>query len=77
MIINLKNVPLRNALEHAEKEIYKYAMETHKYNQSKAAKALGVSRGTLRNKLQHYYPDKYIDKGYCTAEELKEFKRVE
>lgn len=31
-----------------------------KYNQSKAARMLGLSRGCLRMKLEHYFPGKYI-----------------
>lgn len=50
------------ALMECEKEIYKLAMEKAQYNQSKAAVYLEISRTTLRNKLQKYFPGRYIDK---------------
>lgn len=34
-------------------------MERYKYNQSRAAKALGISRGTFRMLLMKYFGDKY------------------
>jgi Fis family transcriptional regulator, factor for inversion stimulation protein len=35
-------------------------MEHCKYNQSRAAIMLGISRGTLRTKLRRYFDDKYV-----------------
>ena len=35
-------------------------MEMTRYNQSKAARVFGVSRGTLRTKLKRYFDDEFI-----------------
>ena len=35
-------------------------MENCRYNQSRAAIVLGVSRGTLRTKLKRYFDDQYV-----------------
>lgn len=59
--MTFNEVPLNRALEEAEKEIYRFGMQLARYNQSKAAKLIGVSRGTLRNKLTLYFPGEYID----------------
>lgn len=42
-----------------EQPLLQAVMEHCKYNQSKAAKVMGVSRGTLRTKLKQYFDDKY------------------
>ena len=42
-----------------EKELLTTIMEVANYNQSKAAKLLGISRGNLRTKLVKYYGTKY------------------
>lgn len=47
------------------KKIYEKAFKHHNYNQTVAAKALGVSRATLRKKLG-------LDKGY----EFKSFEQA-
>ncbi len=47
-------------LEEVEIPLFKCVMEHCKYNQSRAALMLGVSRGTLRTKLRHYFDDKYV-----------------
>ena len=47
-------------LEEFEPSLYKIVMEHCKYNQSRAANVLGVSRGTLRTKLKRYFDDRYI-----------------
>ena len=47
-------------LEEVEIPLFKAVMEHCKYNQSRAAFMLGVSRGTLRTKLRHYFDDKYV-----------------
>lgn len=51
---------LSTLLEKAEKHVIKLAMERCKWNQSAAALALGISRGTLRTKLERYFGDKYF-----------------
>lgn len=42
-------------LEQVEIPLLKKVMEHVKQNQSKAAQVLGISRGTLRKKLEHYH----------------------
>lgn len=44
----------RQALKAAEKNIYIQAFRHCNYNQSKAAKELGVSRGTFRTKMKEW-----------------------
>jgi len=46
-------------LEQVEQPLFQATIEHCKYNQSKAAEVLGVSRGTLRTKLKKYFDDKY------------------
>ncbi len=48
-VISLVEIPL-----------YRAAMESTRYNQSEAARVLGVSRGTLRKKLKTYFGDEFI-----------------
>ena len=47
-------------LEQVEPALLSVIIEETKYNQVKAAKILGVSRGTLRTKLKKYFDDKFI-----------------
>ena len=47
-------------LEEIETPLFRAVMEHCKYNQSRAAIMLGISRGTLRTKLRHYFDDKYV-----------------
>jgi Fis family transcriptional regulator, factor for inversion stimulation protein len=47
-------------LEEVEVPLFKAVMEHCKYNQSRAAIVLGISRGTLRTKLRKYFDDKYV-----------------
>lgn len=47
-------------LEEIETPLFKAVMEHCKYNQSRAAILLGISRGTLRTKLRRYFDDKYV-----------------
>lgn len=47
-------------LEEIETPLFKAVMEHCKYNQSRAAVVLGISRGTLRTKLRRYFDDKYV-----------------
>jgi Fis family transcriptional regulator len=46
-------------LEQIEPPLLKAVMERYKYNQSRAAKALGISRGTCRMLLIKYFDDLY------------------
>lgn len=43
-----------------ETPLFRAVMEHCKYNQSRAAVMLGISRGTLRTKLKRYFDDKYV-----------------
>ena len=43
-----------------EPALLKKVMECSRYNQCRAAKMLGISRGTLRCKLRQYFGDKYV-----------------
>lgn len=43
-----------------EKDFFEYIMSKVRYNQSKAAQLLGISRGTLRTKLEKYHGTKFI-----------------
>ena len=47
-------------LEEVEIPLLKEVMDYCKYNQSRAANLLGISRGTLRTKLRKYFDDKYV-----------------
>lgn len=47
-------------LAEVEAPLFRTVMEMTRYNQSKAARVLGVSRGTLRTKLKHYFDDEFI-----------------
>jgi Fis family transcriptional regulator len=47
-------------LEEVETPLFRAVMEYCKYNQSRAAHMLGISRGTLRTKLRRYFDDKYV-----------------
>jgi Fis family transcriptional regulator, factor for inversion stimulation protein len=47
-------------LEEIEAPLFRAVMELTRYNQSKAARVLGVSRGTLRTKLKYYFDDEFI-----------------
>ena len=47
-------------LEEIETPLFRAVMEHCKYNQSRAAIMLGISRGTLRTKLRSYFDDKYV-----------------
>jgi Fis family transcriptional regulator len=48
-------------LENVEAPLLRTVMEQTRYNQSKAARILGISRGTLRTKLKQYFNDEFID----------------
>ena len=47
-------------VEEIEAPLFRTVMELTRYNQSKAARVLGVSRGTLRTKLKRYFDDEFI-----------------
>lgn len=47
-------------IEEIEAPLFRTVMEQTRYNQSKAARVLGVSRGTLRTKLKRYFDDEFI-----------------
>jgi DNA-binding protein Fis len=47
-------------MEEIEMPLYKIVMEHCRYNQSRAAIVLGISRGTLRAKLKRYFDDQYV-----------------
>lgn len=58
-----KNVDLNLyelVIEEIEAPLFRTVMELTRYNQSKAARVLGVSRGTLRTKLKRYFDDEFI-----------------
>ena len=46
-------------MEQVEPALFKAVIERCKYNQSRAASMLGLSRGTLRTKLSKYFDDQY------------------
>lgn len=68
---SMGNTPIVNlhamVLEQIEPPLLKAVMERCKYNQSRAAKMLGLSRGTCRNLLI-----KYFDEQYCGRQTLKD-----
>jgi len=47
-------------MEEVEAPLFRSVMELTRYNQSKAARVLGVSRGTLRTKLKYYFDEEFI-----------------
>lgn len=47
-------------MEEIEAPLLQWVMEHCKYNQSRAAVMLGISRGTLRTKLRQYFDEKYL-----------------
>lgn len=50
----------RTGLAHLEKEYIHHVFMLSKFNQSKAAESLGISRGCLRMKLKEYFGDRYL-----------------
>lgn len=58
---NTSNLNLYQLIvEEVEAPLFRTVMELTRYNQSKAARVLGVSRGTLRTKLKRYFDDEFI-----------------
>lgn len=49
-------------MEAIEPPLFKAVLEHSHYNQSKAAKRLGLSRGTFRTRLEAYFGDAYVGK---------------
>jgi Fis family transcriptional regulator, factor for inversion stimulation protein len=49
-------------LEQMEPALFKATLELSRYNQSKAARYLGLHRATFRARLQHYFADSYCPK---------------
>jgi Fis family transcriptional regulator len=61
--VNMKDPNLnlyQLVIEEIEGPLFRTVMELTRYNQSKAARVLGVSRGTLRTKLKRYFDDEFI-----------------
>lgn len=62
-LTNLEGEKLTNFyemyLEQVEPPLLEAVMQKTKYNQVRAAKMLGFSRGTLRKKLKLHFDDKY------------------
>lgn len=59
--VNSKDANLYQlVVEEVEAPLFRTVMEMTRYNQSKAARVLGVSRGTLRTKLKRYFDDEFI-----------------
>ena len=50
----------RLVIETVEEPLCKSVIEQYRGNQSAAAKALGVSRGTLRKQLNKYFGNRYF-----------------
>lgn len=48
------------AIEELERHWIEYYMKQFKYNQSRTAKEMGISRGTLRTKLYKYFGNEYF-----------------
>ena len=53
-------LPYQVNLRGLEKETLRYVMHAVKYNQSKAAKQMGISRGSLRMKLAKHFGNEYF-----------------
>ena len=49
-------------LDEVEQALFKAVLEFSRYNQSRAAKYLGLSRGTFRTRLVAYFGDTYVSK---------------
>ena len=51
---------MQNGLQTLEAKYIEHVLAVNRYNQSAASRQLGISRKTLRTKLQAYFGDKYI-----------------
>lgn len=47
-------------MKYVEAQTIEWGIKKTRYNQYKAAKLLGISRGCMRMKLKEYFPGKYI-----------------
>ena len=56
----LLDAPYQINLAELEKQSLRHIMRSTKYNQSKAANKMGISRGTLRTKLKEYFGTEYF-----------------
>ena len=56
-------------METIEPILFEAVLEHSCYNQSKAAKSLGLSRGTLRTRLTRHFGDVYVSKRLKEAHE--------
>ncbi len=59
----------KSLLDIIEPPLLKAMMEHFRYNQSKVARVLGLSRGTLRRKLIEHFDDKYCSTRDLASEE--------
>lgn len=57
---NIKS-DIDSSLEANEREVIENILKTHNWNQSKAAKELGIDRKTVRNKIKKYGLQRNID----------------
>jgi len=60
LCVHVTGTDYASALSDMEAVIYEAAYAAARYNQSKAARSLGVSRGTFRTKLREHFGSKYI-----------------
>lgn len=60
MKVTIEAKTFKGLLIACERAIYEKALQSCHYNQSLAARMLGVSRGTLRTKLVKFFGDKYV-----------------
>lgn len=63
-LVEHKNKPVQNLydmiLSEVEPPLLQAVMEKRRGNQLQAAKMLGISRGTIRKKLQRYFGTRYF-----------------
>jgi transcriptional regulator with AAA-type ATPase domain len=52
----------KEMLNEAIADVLLEVLQRNKYNQSKTAKDLGLSRGTTRNYLERYFPGEFLSK---------------
>ena len=58
--VPVEGEPNSLVIDEVEAAMYEGIMRYTRGNQSKAAKILGVSRGTLRTKLMHYFSTTHV-----------------
>lgn len=59
VVIVAEKAPVSEILNKLEAAAYRQALKIAKYNKSRAAKLLSVSRGTMHNKLNKYFPGEF------------------